>query len=413
MFCTEHTGWFSIVSQGMVFPIVIGAACLFEVPSKKKLLATIMHPTVVKFNKADRPEFFRVLRQRVKAHFEDTQQSRHANGHMVVKTIFMLALYTIPLLLILSGAATQLWVVLSLWALMGFGMAGIGLSVMHDANHGAYSRHKSVNQALGALLNLIGGYHVNWRIQHNVLHHSYTNVHEFDEDIKKGIIRFSPNQPGHRGYYFQAFYAPFLYGLMTLVWVFVKDFVQLIDYNRRGLLKAQGLSFPKAVATVLFNKSWYLALTLVLPIFILPFAWWQTLLCFLMMHFICGIILALVFQPAHVIEETQFFKPAEDGSVDNSWAIHQLMTTANFANGNRPLSWFVGGLNFQIEHHLFPHICHIHYRDLSKIIKATAEEYGLPYHEHRTFAAAIRSHFVLLHQLGTGRYDDQAALASA
>lgn len=373
-----------------------------------------MNTPTVKFNKADRPEFFRVLRSRVQAHFEDTQQSRYADKRMVVKTVFMIALYTVPLLVILSGAVTQFWVVAILWGLMGLGMAGIGLSIMHDANHGAYSRRKGTNQALGALLNLIGGYHVNWKIQHNVLHHSYTNIHDFDEDIKKGIIRFSPNQPAHRGYYFQAYYAPFLYGLMTLVWVFVKDFVQLVDYNRRGLLKAQGLSFPKALATVVFHKSWYLVLTLVLPLLILPFAWWQTVLCFLMMHFICGIILALVFQPAHVIEETHFFKASEeDGSVDNNWAIHQLMTTANFANGNRPLSWFVGGLNYQIEHHLFPHICHVHYRDLSKIVKATALEYGLPYHEHQTFTAAIRSHFALLHQLGTGQYDRRAALANA
>jgi linoleoyl-CoA desaturase len=372
-----------------------------------------MTATTVKFNKTDRPEFFRELRKRINTYFEENNIDRYANGRMVFKTVFMVLLYTVPLGILLSGTLQSTSLIVLMWVLMGLGMAGIGLSVMHDANHGAYSRNPRVNQALGALLNLIGGYHVNWKIQHNVLHHSYTNVHEFDEDIKKGIIRFSPNQPAHRGYYFQAFYAPFLYGLMTLVWVFVKDFVQLIDYNRRGLLKTQGLSFSRAVATVVFNKSWYLAITLVLPILVLPFAWWQTVLCFLMMHFICGIILALVFQPAHVIEETQFFKPAEDGSVENSWAIHQLMTTANFANGNRPLSWFVGGLNFQIEHHLFPHICHIHYRDLSKIIKATAKEYGLPYHEHRTFAAAIRSHFVLLHQLGTGRYDDRAALASA
>jgi linoleoyl-CoA desaturase len=369
-------------------------------------------PATVKFNQTDRPEFFRVLRRRVKAHFEETNQSRYANGRMVFKTIFMITLYTLPLGIILSGAVTTFWVAALLWVAMGFGMAGIGLSIMHDANHGAYSRNPRVNQALGAILNLVGGYHVNWKIQHNVLHHSYTNVHDFDEDIKKGIIRFSPNQPAHRGYYYQAFYAPFLYGLMTLVWVFLKDFVQTIDYNKRGLLKTQGLTFRRAMATVLFNKSWYLAITLVLPIIILPFAWWQTLLCFLGMHFICGLILALVFQPAHVIEETQFFKAADDGSVENSWAIHQLLTTANFANGNRPLSWFVGGLNYQIEHHLFPNICHVHYRDISKIIKATALEYGLPYHEHPTFTAAIRSHFSLLHKLGTGQYDKQYAKAS-
>ena len=194
-----------------------------------------MTATTVKFNKTDRPEFFRELRKRINTYFEENNIDRYANGRMVFKTVFMVLLYTVPLGILLSGTLQSTSLIVLMWVLMGLGMAGIGLSVMHDANHGAYSRNPRVNQALGALLNLIGGYHVNWKIQHNVLHHSYTNVHEFDEDIKKGIIRFSPNQPAHRGYYFQAFYAPFLYGLMTLVWVFVKDFVQLIDYNRRGL----------------------------------------------------------------------------------------------------------------------------------------------------------------------------------
>lgn len=363
-----------------------------------------MNLSTVRFNKNDRPAFFRELRRRVNQYFEDEQIDRHANVQMAVKTVFMVALYVAPLAMLLFGGLQSAALIVLLWAVMGLGMAGIGLCVMHDANHGAYSANPKVNQALGGLINLVGGYHTNWKIQHNVLHHSYTNVHDFDEDIKKGVMRFSPDQPARRGFYYQAFYAPFLYGLMTLVWVFVKDYVQLFDYHKRGLLKAQGQSFARTLAVILFHKGWYLAITLALPIVILPFAWWQTLLCFLMMHFICGLILALVFQPAHVIEETHFFKVDEEGSVENSWAVHQLMTTSNFANGNRLLSWCLGGLNYQVEHHLFPGICHIHYPQIAKIVKATAREYGLPYHEHPTFTGAIKSHFRLLHKLGTDTY---------
>jgi linoleoyl-CoA desaturase len=134
-------------------------------------------------------------------------------------------------------------------------------------------------------------------------------------------------------------------------------------------------------------------------------AWWQILLGFLLMHFICGVILAFIFQPAHVIEETNFYKTTDEGSVENNWAIHQMHTTANFANNSKIFTWLIGGLNYQIEHHLFPNICHIHYGKISKIVKETAMEFNVPYHHHRTFFTALRSHFSLLHKLGTGSYD--------
>ena len=160
-----------------------------------------------------------------------------------------------------------------------------------------------------------------------------------------------------------------------------------------------------------FNKTWYFALTLVLPIILIPLAWWQILIGYLIMHFICGLTLALIFQPAHVIEETDFYLPDETGSVENNWAIHQMHTTANFAYGSRLFSWFIGGLNYQIEHHLFPNICHVHYRKIAKIVKETANEFNVPYYQHRTFFGALRSHFSLLNALGTGKYDKKLATA--
>lgn len=355
----------------------------------------------IKFNKNSEPEFFQALHQRVNKYFKDNKISKHANGYMVFKTIFMLGLYFIPLAIMLFSGIDTFSTSLLLWVLMGLGMSGIGLSVMHDANHGAYSSDKRVNAALGFIVNFVGGYHVNWKIQHNVLHHSYTNIHGHDEDIEHEIFRFSPDKAPSKKYRLQAFYAPVLYGLMTLFWVVYKDFKQLFDYNERGLLKGQGLSFRRAITEVVTYKILYLILTLALPILMLGIPWWQTLVGFLLMHFIAGIILAFVFQPAHVLEETHFFVPNESGSMENNWAVHQLLTTANFANKSRLFSWFVGGLNYQVEHHLFPHICHIHYRAISPIVKSTAEEYGIPYHQHDTFLTALFSHFRMLHKLGT------------
>lgn len=369
------------------------------------LNSNAMAISTVKFNIEDQKEFFKELRKRVNTHFKENNISRYANLNMKLKTVFMICLYFVPLILMISGAISSLWIVMLMWAVMGFGMSGIGLSIMHDANHGSYSKNRNVNNALGFLVNFLGAYHTNWKIQHNVLHHSFTNVEEFDEDINIGILRFSPNQKRKWAHQFQVYYAPFLYALMTLYWSISKDFEGLVRYKKKNLLAGQGLTFQKGLKQIIFNKLWYFVLTIVLPIIMIDLPWWQVVIGYLLMHFICGLVLTLIFQPAHVIEETNFYVTDEKGSVENNWAIHQMKTTANFANGSRLFSWFIGGLNFQIEHHLFPNICHVHYRKIAKIVKATAKEFNVPYHHHRTFLSAVRSHFSLLHSLGTGKYD--------
>ena len=363
----------------------------------------------IKFNTQDRPEFIKELRLRVNQYFQDNNLSKHANFNMMAKTVFMMCLYFVPFVLMVTGVVHTLWPVLLMWVLMGFGMAGLGLSVMHDAIHGAYSKNQKVNLIIGYIIHFIGGYHRNWKIQHNVLHHSFTNVEGFDEDIEIGIMRFSPGQKRKGIHRFQVFYAPFLYGLMTVYWSTVKDFDQLLRYHKKNLLAAQGLSLKQGIFRVAINKIWYFALIVALPMITIDLPWWQILIGIFTMHFICGLILSFIFQLAHVIEETDFFTPDQKGSVENNWAIHQMKTTANFANRSPIFTWLIGGLNFQIEHHLFPYICHVHYKKISKIVQATAAEFQVPYHQHRTFAGALKSHFTLLNQLGTGKYDQKVA----
>ncbi|MCO6498823.1 MAG: acyl-CoA desaturase [Vicingus serpentipes] len=360
---------------------------------------------VVKFNIKNQPEFFKELRKRVNTHFKEKNISKYANFNMKFKTGFMLCLYFLPLILMLTGVITSLWLVILMWVLMGFGMAGIGLSIMHDANHGSYSKNQKVNNALGYLIHFIGGFRENWKIQHNILHHSFTNIEGFDEDIKFNMMRFSPTQKRRGVHRFQVFYAPVFYGFMTMYWLTSKDFQQLINYNKQNLLAGQGLTLKKGIAILIFHKTWYLLFTLILPMILIPLAWWQVLIGFLIMHYICGLILAFVFQSAHIIEATDFYEADKNGSVENNWAIHQMKTTSNFAGKSIFFSWFIGGLNYQIEHHLFPNICHIHYSKIAKIVKQTAKEFNVPYYQHKTFFGALKSHFTLLHQLGTGKYD--------
>lgn len=359
----------------------------------------------IRFNKADRSEFFKELNKRVNTYFKQEGISKKANLSMKFKTVFMTSLYFIPLFVLLSGFATSFWAIFSCYIVMGFGMSGIGLSIMHDANHSAYSNSKRVNGALGYLINFIGGYHITWKIQHNVLHHSFTNIHGHDEDLDQNVMRFTPDQERKAIFKYQAYYATFFYGLLSIYRYLVKDLQQLLRYNKKDLLTQQGYSFKARLVELITTKTLYLIVLLIIPIMTLDLAWYHVLSAFFVMHFIAGLILALIFQPAHIIEETDFYVPEPDGSIENNWAIHEMKTTANFANGSRWFTWLVGGLNFQVEHHLFPHVCHVHYRRLSEIVKTTAAEYDVPYHQHTTFLDALKSHYSMLHKLGTGEYD--------
>jgi len=355
----------------------------------------------VKFNKQDRPEFFRELRSRVNQYFQEKNLSRHADLNMKFKTVFMLCLYLTPLVLMLTGVVASLWPVILMWAIMGLGMSGIGLSVMHDANHGAYSKKESVNRYLGKIIHIVGGYAPNWQIQHNVLHHTYTNVHGYDEDIMPPkFLRFSPNEKRKYVHRFQHIYAWFFYGLMTVSWITAKDFQQLFRFKKMGLTKSINSNFSALFTELLVAKIMYYIFMLVLPLLLIDIAWYWIPIFLFMLHFICGLTLALVFQPAHVISDVDFVKADESLSIDESFAIHQMRTTANFAPRSNILYWLIGGLNYQVEHHLFPNICHVHYKKLSKIVRQTAEEFGVPYHTHATFFGALKYHTKMLKSLG-------------
>lgn len=349
---------------------------------------------------AKQQDFFATLNQRVNSYFKTNNIDRTGNSEMVIKTIFMFTLYFSPYVLLISGLFTSAWVLVGLCIVMGFGKAGIGLSVMHDANHGAYSNKQWVNTLLGFSLNIIGGHAFNWRIQHNVLHHTYTNVHEVDEDISpRGVLRMAPGSKWIPMHKYQHVYAWFFYGLMTFVWIVIKDYYRLTKYQNEGLVKKQKASIAMEWVVLIITKVVYLSYTFVVPMLI-GFSFWQVLVGFLIMHYVAGFILAVIFQPAHVIEGTEYPMPDGEGNLENSWAIHQLHTTTNFGHKEKLFSWYVGGLNYQVEHHLFPNICHVHYREIAKIVEQTTKEFGLPYKSKETFFEAVAAHARQLRMLG-------------
>lgn len=312
----------------------------------------------------------------------------------------MLALFFVPLTILSAGLVSSAWWVFGLYIMAGFGMAGVGMGVMHDAIHGSYSKNKKVNKLMSYSMNLIGANATTWRIQHNVLHHTFTNIAESDDDINTPFfLRFSPHAEKHPIQKYQHIYAWFFYGISTLLWITAKDFVNAVRFNNMGHYKGNK-KFWKEILSIAGWKLVYYSYALILPMIMLPVAWWVVLVAFLTLHIITGLSVSTVFQTAHVMPDLDYPLPNNTGVIDNDWAIHQMATTTNFAPDNRFLAWCIGGLNFQVEHHLFPNICHVHYRELSKIVAETAEEYGVPYFVKKTFAGAVVDHVGMLRALG-------------
>lgn len=347
-------------------------------------------------------EFVVELKETVANYFKSNNISKYGGWQMPVKSVFMFTLYFVPYFLAILGIVNSFVGVLGMFILMGMGKAGMGMSVMHDANHRTYSKNKYVNKWMGNSLYLLGGFPTTWQRQHNNLHHGFTNIDGRDEDISPPVkvLRFSPNKPLLKIHRFQYLYAWFFYGLMTLMWATTKDFKQLKRYVEKGMPLTKNKTYGKLLFELIIAKIAYWIVFLVLPIMLLPQAWYWVLLFFFAMHFTSGFILGVVFQTAHVVSSSEFPLPDNTGNIENSFAVHQLMNTANFAPNNSVLTWLIGGLNHQVEHHLFPGISHIHYHKISKFVKQIAEKHGLPYHVQPGFFKAVWEHAKMLKRLG-------------
>lgn len=354
----------------------------------------------IKFVNKDKTKFFETLKERVDQYFVDNNISPHANASMVFKTIFMLCLYFVPYALIITNSLN----LLGMWVaslIMGLGLAGIGMSVMHDANHGAYSANPLVNRIVGLTLTLVGGDNKNWKTQHNILHHTYTNIHEYDMDIdNKVIMRFSPAGKYRSIQRFQVAYVFVFYSIMTFYWCTVKDFLQHFQFIREGHNRESKRDQLKTLMRLIVWKLFYIGYIFILPLILLDLSFVQVLIGFISLHAVAGLLLSITFQLAHVVEGTSFPVPDEKGNIENEWAIHQLETTADFAKNNFLVTFFVGGLNYQAIHHLFPRICHVHYPAIAPIVEQTAKEFGVPYIYNESMSKAFVSHIRILSRLG-------------
>lgn len=356
--------------------------------------------STIRFSRIDKTRFFRTLNKRVNTYFKENNIKRTGNWKLYIKAIIMFALFIAPFVVILTVDMPN-WLRLILTVVIGIGMAGVGMNVMHDANHESFSTKKWVNTLMGSSIYILAGNVYNWKVQHNVLHHTYTNIEGHDEDMDAGrIIRFSKHSDWMPIHKYQKYYAPILYGLLTINWAITTDFKQMSGYLKRKLSYGEFPNPRVEWTKLIISKIVYYSTWIVLPIMVLNIVWWKVLIGFFVMHYTAGIILSVVFQLAHIVPSTEVPLPDEKGNMKNTWAIHQLFTTANFAPKNWFVDFYTGGLNHQVEHHIFPNISHIHYSKIAKIVKETALEFNLPYNEYKTMRKAIIEHFKHIAELG-------------
>ncbi|HLT72072.1 MAG TPA: acyl-CoA desaturase [Cyclobacteriaceae bacterium] len=352
----------------------------------------------VTFKPLQRSGFFSEIKEKKDRYFAEKRIDAAGNRKLYIKGAIQvasaIALYTV----LVFFTPPVGWAIL-LCAVFGFNLAVIGFNVMHEGGHQSFSRHAWLNAVAAYSLNVLGGNAHFWKIKHNVNHHTYTNIEGHDADIDVGpLMRLHEHQPRYWFHRFQHCYWIFLYGISYIAWVFYLDFNRY--FSKEIVPDMDPKSQMKFREHFIFwlTKVVYVMIYIVIPA--LMVGWLAALTGFVIAAVVCGITTSVVFQLAHVVEGTSFPLEDETGNINQEWAIHQINTTANFATKSRVYFWLLGGLNFQVEHHLFPRISHIHYPQISRFVKETCQKYGVVYHEHSTLLQALISHLVHLRRLG-------------
>jgi linoleoyl-CoA desaturase len=337
------------------------------------------------------------LKRSVREYFEQTGLSPQGGFRMHLKTGIILSWFVASYLILVFGVTTW-WQGALAAASLVLAIAGTGFSIQHDANHGAYSSSATVNRIVGMTLDMLGASSYVWHWKHNILHHTYPNLTGADPDLNvEPFARLSPDQPRRRLHRGQHFYMWALYGFLYLKWQLVDDFQNVLQAR----IAKSHMPRPRGRRLVAFaaGKAVFFCWALVVPL--LFHRWWVVLSFYGTMSAAVGIVLAVVFQLAHSAETAAFQRgPSWSERVSDGWAAHQVRTTVDFARGNRLLTWYLGGLNFQIEHHLFPKVCHIHYPQLSPLVEARCREHGIAYIAHEGLGTAIASHWLWLRRMG-------------
>lgn len=350
--------------------------------------------------------FHREARRRVDEYFRTSGCRQRDCPSMYLKTAVILALFAGSYTLLVFFA-DRWWQAFPLAVLLSLSVAAIGFNIEHDGSHQAYSNHEWINRLMAMTLDLVGASSYVWNWKHSVVHHTYVNITHHDADIDVAPFgRLTPHQRRFSFHRWQQFYLWPLYGLNVIKWHFYDDFRDVI----LGRVASTRMPRPKRWQLVGFVGGKLLFFTLALGLPLLFHSVWVVLLFYVATVSLAGLVISVVFQLAHCVEQAEFPLPQADyNSMENSWAVHQVESTVNFARRSRVQSWLLGGLNFQIEHHLFPRICHVNYPALSKIVEQTCRDFGVRYGEHRSFRAGVSSHFRWLRLMGSKSCDQSVS----
>lgn len=352
----------------------------------------------VKFNTAN-TLFSRSLKKGVNEYFSGSNKKKTGGNALGVKAVILLVSLVSLYVYLVFFSPYWLFAIL-LCGVLGVNLALIGFNIMHDAGHDTFSSSKRLNSIFSYSLNLLGGNIYLWKLKHNIAHHTYTNIEGEDYDIEVKFMRLHEDQPFKAHHRYQKYYFIILYGISYIAWIFYQDFEK---YFRKKLSKSSETFRVPVKEKLIFwiSKVVNLLVLIIIPVYSL--GWMAALAGLLIAGMACGLCLAVVFQLAHVVTETEFKTKGSASSIENEWMVHQLNSTANFATKNKVLTWLLGGLNFQVEHHLFPRISHVHYPEISKIVRKTCKEHGIIYNEFASFGNAFRSHFAVIKQMSANR----------
>ncbi|MEP7128120.1 MAG: acyl-CoA desaturase [Chitinophagales bacterium] len=346
----------------------------------------MMHYGKISYQKEPPGGFFSVLRGRVNALLDRTDSKRFNYAH--AKAIaFFLAFIFFYVLLLFSATAAQ---VIICYTLLGITNFLIILNIVHEAVHGSLFPAKKLNAFASHWLEVLGTSSYFYRKRHIQSHHLYTNIVGLDLDIEQSaLVRLSDQEPFRKYHRYQHFYLPLLYFLFSLNWFFIRDTKDYFRFKKTGTMPRWVL--PQLI---LFKIN-FLFFIIVLPVLIIPVSWYTILFGFLVMNFILSGLAAMALLTAHVGEDAVFPEPDQDGIMKDTWAVHQVRTTHDFATNSPFFNFILGGFNFHVAHHLFPSVSHVNYPAITKIIKQTCFEFGIEY-KNEALGKAMLSHFKLL-----------------
>ncbi|WP_299677335.1 fatty acid desaturase [uncultured Dokdonia sp.] len=350
----------------------------------------------LKFKKED--TFYKYLRAEVNSYFKNSSFTKKATSFWYIKAWSLISMYVITYsCLLVFGKHTS--IVLISYAVLGILAILLGLNVGHDAAHGSISKNQAVNRRYAIVFDLLGGNSYIWRIRHIYAHHPYPNVIGFDSDIKQSkLVRIFPKDVFLKFHKFQHIYTPILLIFSyTLNWFLIRDFKDFYEeqFGKKIIKKHPRGTFRK----IILCKCLYISFIFFIPLSVIGISS-TVFLGFLLMNIFSGIIISVALVSTHVGDHHEFPTPNKEGDFEHTWSTHQIITTSDFCTNSTLANFFFGGFNHHVIHHLFPEINHVHYVNITPVLRKTALAFHVNYRAEENLFRVFKSHINLLKREG-------------